>query len=275
MALSASSRQSFDALVAAIESETLEAADKALRAESAKSSARSGSFGGSFAVACDQAVAGLLEQAASRMYEQLIKVHRAEPDLTDLQRAANLTSMLMPKIDALGRRLQELRDNIIERLVRKPLSRQLKMLSSVHDRLHLQYPAEVDLAIKSIANTGFVPALMQNTINVNGPVGALQTGANSTAQVQQTLSGTSDAALMAAFDTVVAALQQAMSLPAEQREQAAQVVVELRKEAALAAPNKIKVLGLLGAVGTTIQTIANVEPAWKQIAEWGSKLLGG
>lgn len=102
-------------------------------------------------------------------------------------------------------------------------------------------------------------------INNSGTIVALQTGANSTTNVQQQWGGGDSTELRAALTALRNALERAQDVEAAQRvdliADVDSAVAELEQEN----PNKGRLLRCLGGVGAAVQTVASVQPAYAAV----------
>jgi hypothetical protein len=118
------------------------------------------------------------------------------------------------------------------------------------------------------------PAQTSMVINIDnkGTMGALQLGADSTANVQQQWVNGDTSALQQALAVLRAALEQTQGVdPAARRDLVADVdsaVTELEQEH----PNKGKLLRWLGGVGAVVGTIADVQPAYEAVKKLAQML---
>lgn len=129
-----------------------------------------------------------------------------------------------------------------------------------------------DQLIRKFSNKGrlFVEDLKQpptasaaGGITILGPVGAVQTGAYATAQVHIDAAG--GARLTEALEQLRAALPKAADMELDRREQGTELVGDLLTAARADKPNLPKLIGLLLALGTIVQTVASVRPAWDAV----------
>lgn len=101
-------------------------------------------------------------------------------------------------------------------------------------------------------------------INNSGTIGALQTGAGSSASVQQWVGGDT-AELRQALAALRVALERAQDVEADQRSELIAdidgAVVELQQEN----PNKGRLLRWLGGIGAVVGTIGSVQPAYDAV----------
>jgi hypothetical protein len=124
-----------------------------------------------------------------------------------------------------------------------------------------QITVEIDFAI--LAATKAQPAGSEAvTFNNYGSIGVVQTGAGSTASVQQSIGAAESETILLALDAVQKSLSAATELADRERVQIEEVVVEVRQELAKPQPNPLRVRGALTAVATTIQTLGSSAAAY-------------
>lgn len=103
------------------------------------------------------------------------------------------------------------------------------------------------------------------SITFNGPVGAVQTGDNAVANVTQSWSGENVAAVVKALADFKALLHTAPGLDAELRADLLKDVERASTELAAPTPNTGRLTRWLGGVGTTVQTVGALQPAWEAV----------
>lgn len=120
----------------------------------------------------------------------------------------------------------------------------------------------------------------RNTLHslvVNGPVGAIQFGGHSTANVQQVVpqaeGPSASEALQSALAELLSLLKERQQIDASVREDAIRALEDVAREASKDRPDKSKVGALLSSIATLIQTIPAAPQAWATVTEW-STLLG-
>lgn len=111
------------------------------------------------------------------------------------------------------------------------------------------------------------------TMTFNGPVGAVQTGANAVANVTQSWSGESVAAVVKALAEFKALLQATPGVDAELRADLVTDVENASTELATTTPNVGRLTRWLGGVGTAVQTVSALQPAWDAV-KVGLRTLG-
>lgn len=111
------------------------------------------------------------------------------------------------------------------------------------------------------------------TMTFNGPVGAVQTGVNAVANVTQSWSGESVAEVVKALADFKALLQATPGLEAELRADLVTDVENATTELATETPNAGRLTRWLGGVGTAVQTVGALQPAWDGV-KVGLRALG-
>ena len=97
--------------------------------------------------------------------------------------------------------------------------------------------------------------------NFQAPVGSVQTGDHSVAQVQQSVDQSQFAGLKSALEAILVELSKA-NLPADDREEAEELVRTTIAEVEKKKPNKLSLKSLLGGVAATIQTLGSSSEAY-------------
>jgi hypothetical protein len=103
------------------------------------------------------------------------------------------------------------------------------------------------------------------TYNFHGSVGAVQTGANATANVQ--LNAGDRDQLLAALDTLRQAIATNGEIADAQRGQTIEVVDAAAEALRAERPNPSMILALMNGVATTVQTVASLRPAWELVRD--------
>jgi hypothetical protein len=133
-------------------------------------------------------------------------------------------------------------------------------------------PARAGTPGKATAAAG-APASSSHTINIHGNVGAVQTGANSTAHVQ--LDATSLMRLTDAVEQLRTEISKGHTrLPAEEREQSLEVIDDLVTAARAPKPNRRKLAGLVQGLSDSIRTAGAMPGAWHAVKAAALHLLG-
>ncbi len=120
---------------------------------------------------------------------------------------------------------------------------------------------EIDFAI--LEATKSQPADSQSaTFNIYAPIGVIQTGAGSTASVQQHFGPTERDTIRRALEAVEQSLPTVGQMVAVEREQLSEVVAEVRQELDKAQPNALRVRSAMTGIASTIQTLGAAAPAY-------------
>ena len=114
---------------------------------------------------------------------------------------------------------------------------------------------------RSLSTPAPSPVPVSPTYIFNASVGAVQTGGNSVAYVQQSADHSQLAGLKSALEAVLIELAKA-NLPADEREDAEELVQTIIAEVQKEKPNKLSLKSLLGGVATTIQTLGSTSEAY-------------
>jgi hypothetical protein len=139
------------------------------------------------------------------------------------------------------------------------------MVHKTYEALSKRYSAEIALwaAAYNPSHLNAQPLAPQYVFNA--PVGTVQTGANSTANVTQNLAGADLAPLIASLNRLIEEISQVPNVDPESQRQA----VELNRDivSALQAPqrNTYRLLGLFNGLATFVQTLGAVPAAYSEI----------
>lgn len=114
--------------------------------------------------------------------------------------------------------------------------------------------------------------LNQSTFIFNGSVGAVQTGLNATANVQQWMQGDS-AALAQAFQELRTAIGGEPGLNSKDKDELVADIDQAEAELKAENPSKSRLLKWLGGVAAVVQTIGSAQPAF-EVVRTAAKALG-
>ena len=114
--------------------------------------------------------------------------------------------------------------------------------------------------------------LNQSTFIFNGSVGAVQTGLNATANVQQWMQGDS-AALAQAFQQLRTAIGGEPGLNSKDKDELVADIDKAEAELKAENPSKSRLLKWLGGVAAVVQTIGSAQPAF-EVVRTAAKALG-
>ncbi|MEQ1685759.1 MAG: hypothetical protein ABL916_19100 [Burkholderiaceae bacterium] len=109
------------------------------------------------------------------------------------------------------------------------------------------------------------PAPAPVNIHNHGSIGAVQTGAGSTANVQQLWVQGDTAALQSALDTLRMALERAQGLDADMQRDLVADIDRARAELGEEKPSKGRLLRWLGGVGAVVQVAGSIQPAYAAV----------
>jgi flagellar hook-basal body complex protein FliE len=216
----------------------------------------------------------VIRSTAQAMYGELVRVHGAEPATNSVARTDHLRTLFSDRLDVLGQALIAARDKRVSNASRPEMpTMALPAASAALEKAQQEYRARIHIDVTSIANTGHASMTVHNTTTIHGPVGAVQSGTNSTANVSQTvLTPPNTAAVKAALDTLIEALSVARHMPENQRLEAIEVLHDVKIESDKAAPNKLKLGGLLSGANSVLEMIPNATAAWEVVKAWIGRL---
>lgn len=143
---------------------------------------------------------------------------------------------------------------------------QLADIESFFNQKNNLLSAELELCIRKIAMTGNNTNIAP-TINITGSVEVLQVGTNNTMVVNETHK-------TSIFNSFKEIREKAASIPPEKFQEIEPLIIDCEMELQKPTPNKTKIGAILGAVGGSISTIANLGGAYQAI-KMLSPLFGG
>lgn len=123
--------------------------------------------------------------------------------------------------------------------------------------------SEIRLFVMALQRTRNPQPAYAPQLNIfNSTVGAIQTGHQSTANVQQQINAESREALIKALDVITERLGTSDALSAKNKAEIVELVTDTKNELGKAEPNITKVGAYLSAIGGTLGAIANLKPAY-------------
>ena len=142
-------------------------------------------------------------------------------------------------------------------------------LSDVREQALMKVDAEIDLFVLSLlrqteAREGKTESSGQ-IFNFYSPIGAIQTGPSATANVVMNLSPRDREALREALERVKEGLSIVEHLPGHPKEEVLDLVEEAKTEVGKPRPNGMRLGSVLMAVGTAIQTVGSLQPAYQAL----------
>lgn len=141
------------------------------------------------------------------------------------------------------------------------------MLENAHEQILQKHDIEVDLYVESLtlSESPHEKHPMTQNYNFYGNVGAVQTGANASANVIQNLGDEDRAALSTALIEVRAALEQNPALSDRQKQELLEIADDCATQINSEAPNNTKLLTMFNVLGTAVQSLASAQPAYQTL----------
>lgn len=102
-------------------------------------------------------------------------------------------------------------------------------------------------------------------VTIHGPVGAVQTGAGSVANVTQTIAGQDQETIRSALAGLAEAIGGAKEVEPDSRDAMLAIIPEIEAEVVKDRPNRLRISGLASGIGQTIQTVAALQGAWTML----------
>jgi hypothetical protein len=128
---------------------------------------------------------------------------------------------------------------------------------------------EIELFVISLKNRAQVSKDQpeQTVFNIYSPVGAIQTGATAVAYVSQTIDTATRDKLLNVLRELEQRLETVDSLPKHPKHEIIELVKESETEVRKETPNSTKLRTILSAIATSIQTVADLRPAYEGLKE--------
>lgn len=99
----------------------------------------------------------------------------------------------------------------------------------------------------------------------NGPVGAVQTGANATAHVQQNWELANSEALVDALQKLRLSVTDEAQLDSNMKDDLVQRIDQTQLELKAEKPSKARLLAYLAGIGAVVQTVGSAQPAFEAV----------
>ncbi|MBI5416691.1 hypothetical protein HZA55_01885 [Candidatus Poribacteria bacterium] len=205
-----------------------------------------------------------LEIRTILVWENLVRVHRLLGSLKTDTIREDFKKELKLNIEQI---YDELSDKLKLILKDTPLNNKLN-LDDVKSLAISKHEIEIDLYIDSIdktSNNDIDMPLGSQQYNFYGNIGTIQTGAGASANVIQNLGQEDKSALITALELVKEQLDAFQNISENKKEEIKEIAEECIRESNNQKPNNTKLLTLLNALGTTIQTFASVQPAYQAL----------
>jgi hypothetical protein len=226
-------------------------------------------FSSAFPQSARTVVVQAYRERAGAIYALLVDVEASEAAASNInERNDQLKSLLRAELKESFDRCQAVFTERTKQVTdRYPVT--IEPMTSELDRAERQYSSQIFLTVAQRARN---PASTMS-FNFHASVGAVQTGAGSTANVTQNVGVPEDRkAVLAALSVVAAALQAATNLGESIRAQGLQTVDSLVTEVGKEQLNAISVGGLVDALGFVIEAVPNAASAWSTVTEWVAPL---
>ncbi len=147
------------------------------------------------------------------------------------------------------------------------------MIPSLHNKIDESY----DLSLRKVNNEIEIFALSLNsketshensdniTLNVYSPVGSIQLGNYSTANVNQVINQDDKKELIKALNIVEKAIFSLPKITTFSKEEVLDIVQDSKQELSKEKPNKTKLRGFISTIGHSLQTVATLHSAYQAI----------
>lgn len=128
---------------------------------------------------------------------------------------------------------------------------------------------EIDLFVHSLKRRQEMKANSDSStvFNIYSPVGSIQTGNNSISHVNQSIDAEVKDKLIDALNCIADQLGHTEALLPVSKQEVKELIDDSQREVEKNAPNMTKLRSLLTAVGTSIQTVASMAPAYELLKQ--------
>ena len=186
-----------------------------------------------------------------------------------VQRTETLAIELKNEIENYSPQVLDDLTQIMDRYTRNIGIAEPKSLSSAWGHAMRKVYAEIDLFIclqpEKAKGKEEQVEFLKNVIYVNSPVGFIQIGTGSTANVTQILGSQEQEALVLALDIIKKNVANMQELPNHSKEEIQELIEESLTEVKKPKPNVKRLQSILTGIATTIQTIGSLQPAYQTL----------
>ena len=198
-------------------------------------------------------------------WESLVRVHRLFGSIMGDSLRADFKEEIKSQALIAHSELSTVLNQILEKSpiksVNLNLDETLKASLNKHD---IEIDLYFDSLEKKVIATG-VSASVPHQYNFYGNVGAVQTGANSSANVVQNLGQDDKHVLVEALTQVNEALETIRDMAENKRDELMEMVKECIEISNSQNPNNTKLLTMLNVIGITVQSYASAQPAYQAL----------
>ena len=251
---------------------------KALKSKASELAARGLLRSGAHLKAMDTLAAEAIDGAGPRIVGALEDANAVEPTDNVQDRADQLASLVEVALTELIRRLTVNREAEAMSLITTMGGRSnreafhLDELPATANRVLMASVSRARLAAKRAFHThSAAMTTTTNHMNFNVPVGAVQAGAQSVANVVQSVGGPSSDQILTALADLRRAIE-GLRQEESHRGDVLEIVEQLEAQARKDKPNKITVTGLVDAARSVMQGLAAAPGAWQTILSWSEAL---
>jgi hypothetical protein len=138
----------------------------------------------------------------------------------------------------------------------------MEELDPLREHAIAKVSSEIDLGLLEAARPGPTGGSAAPVFNIYSPVGAIQTGAGSSATVHMSFTEQERGPLLEALQAVEGALRDA-ALPSERAGELTEAIVVASSEVQKNKPNMLTLRGVLAGIAGTIQTIGSASTAYQ------------
>lgn len=229
-------------------------------------------FSSSHVLSLDRCAAEIIEQTAGRIFDILAMVLNLA-DLDDGRAAIEkVLELYRQQLQGVATAIFAERDKRLRTVEQRVRPFELKESQSVLTRELATNEAKIELLILGMKKTGQGGASVNNNFNISGTMtGAIQTGANATATVQNVNHAPHPDAARA-VEEIRLALLNSEALNTATRNEALDLLSNLKGEIAKPVPNRTKARALMEGMKEIADVIPKIEPAVAQLRLWWEAL---
>lgn len=199
----------------------------------------------------------------SHAWQSLVRVHRT----LGCPRTGSLRDEFKKELsETIDRLAAELTISLVAQ-IRDWSKRPGFTLDAISQRLRNQHEVEINLYVDSLGIHASAKEThpMTQEYNFYGNVGAVQTGPYATANVLQSLSEEEKQSLNRALTHVRDSIAAGATISEQQRGELLSIVDDCSKEMSSPTPNNTKLMSMFNIIGTTVQAMADVRPAYEAL----------
>lgn len=205
------------------------------------------------------------EIRATIIWENLVRAHKTCASNLSDNLASDLKLEFKKFIDPEKTRLMEFLKEKFRYTGTAEQAIQRLNLDNIYAHVIDKHYIEIELYVETLSQHVKANVVLPNQYNFYGNIGAVQTGAYSSANAVQNIGIDNKEALSKALDLVQQTIISVIEINQSQKEELSELIQDCRNQLVSAKPNNTKLRTLLVTLATSIQMIADAQPAYQAL----------